>query len=221
MTEEEIKTLQDAKEEAEKRASEADTAIAEAKAAADKAKSDLTNVVSELTDERKKKAEALEELKNINNPNPNPDTNTDVSSLIQAELAKRDQERVKTDVESAITEFKNSKTEFQTDSSGIVFDKFKKELSKFSFTDVSSKEQARQRLEEAYRFVRNQPAQEGGGPEYEGGNPNPATPPEGSSRTSPEVEKAIENSGITTEKFNKLSDKYGDALVGLGIGSQK
>jgi len=221
MTEEEIKTLQTAKEEAEKRASDAETAIAEATASADKAKSDLDGVVVELTDERKKKADALEELNKINNPNPNPDSNPDVSSLIQAELAKRDQERIKTDVESAITEFKNSKTEFQSDSSGIVFDKFKKELSKFSFADVSSKEQAKQRLEEAYRFVRNQTPPEGGGPEYEGSNPNPATPQEGSNRESPEVAKAIENSGISQEKFTKLADKYGDALTGLGIGSPK
>lgn len=221
MTEEEVQALQEAKEAAETRAAEADAAAKAAQEAADKASSDLQNVVSELTDERKKKAEALEKLEKFSNPDSkDPEGAPDVSSLIQAELERREQERVKTDVESAIAEFKNSKTEFQSDSSGIVFEKFKKELGKFSFADVSSKEQARQRLEEAYRFVRGQQSGDEE-PSYEGSNPSPATPPAGGQQLSQEVSKVIENAGISQDKFNSLASKYGDALSGLGFGSQK
>lgn len=221
MTEEEIRALQEAKEAAETRAAEAAAAVEAARLAAEKAKQDLDGVVSELTEERKKKNEALEQLNKFNNPNPNPQGTPDVSSLIQAELEKREQERVRKELESAITEFKNSKTEFQSDASGIVFEKFKKDLSKFSFADVASKEQAKQRLEEAYRFIRNQATSNDGGPDYAGNTQTPPTPPDGSPRNSVEVEKVIQNSGVSQETFSKLASKYGDALVGLGIGSQK
>ena len=79
MTEEEIKALQDAKEEAERRASEALAAAEAAKAEADKAKQDVTKVVDELKEERRKKNEALGGK--INNDTP------DVNTLIEQALA--------------------------------------------------------------------------------------------------------------------------------------
>lgn len=217
MTEEEIQALQVAKEAAETRAAEVEAAAQAAKAEADKAKADLSNVVNELTDVRKKKAEAEEKLNKINNPNPGTGDPQDVSSIVQAELARREQERIRQEMDSAIEEFKNSKTEFQSDSAGLVFDKFKSELSRFNFADVTNKEQAKARLEEAYRFLR-QKSEGTGEPDYEGTASSTAIPPQGDTRTPADVAKTLEQTGMTQEQYNKLASKYGDALTSLGLG---
>lgn len=218
MTEEEIKALQDAKEAAEKRAAEAEQAALLAKEAADKASSDLQGVVTELTDERKKKNEALEKLDKINNPNPGTENPTDIASAIEAEFAKRESNRIKSEMEEAIQEFKNSKTEFQNDTAGLVFDKFKKDLSKFSFADVKSKAEAKARLEEAYRFMQGASSIEDV-PSYEGTPTVPSTPKDNEGRIPADTEKVLQENKITQESYNKLSSKYGDALRGLGFGS--
>lgn len=219
MTEEEIQALQEAKEAAETRAAEAAAAAEAARAEADKAKSDLSGVVEELTEERKKKNEALEKLK-VNNPNPTPLGDTgNLSEVIQREFEKRDQERIKSELESAIAEFRSSKTEFQADSAGLVFDKFKKELAKFNFSDVTSKEQAKQRLEEAYRFVKQTNPDSFGELEHEGTPRVPANPKDGGDKLDLSTEKMLEQSGVSTETYRKISTKYGDALRGLGFGS--
>lgn len=215
MTEEEIQALRDAKEAAE-------AAAEAAKAEAEKAKNDLTGVVDELKEVRSKKQEAEEKLKSFNNPNPEPapqgDTGTpDVTSLVEQALAKKEQERAQREMQEAVEEFKNSKTEFQVDTSGIVFDKFKKELSRFNFSDVKSKEEAKQRLEEAYDFIRRK-QQSSGEPNYEGTNNPPSTPKSEDGSIDSNTKRVLESNKIDPERFNKLSSKYGDALAGLGFG---
>lgn len=209
MTEEEIKALQEKSEAAERRAAEAEAAALAAKAEADKAKGDITNIVEELKQERLKKAEALAKA-NINNGE------TDVNSLIEQALQAKESERRKSEAESAIAEFKASKTEFQNDASGLVFDKFKSELSKHNLSDLSSKEQVKSRLDEIYRFV-NFKGEQGGGSDYEG------TPRTGSSvqanddKLNPTIESAIAQAKMSTEKYTALKGKYGDAFSSLGI----
>ena len=217
MTEEEIQALKDAKEAAETRAAEVAEQARLAKEAADEANSKLTNVVEELKTERQKKNEALEKL-NINNP-PTQDGPPDVATLIEQELQKRERERQAREVQEAVDEFRKSKTEFQADTSGIVFDKFKKELAKFNFSDVTSKEQAKARLEEVYRFANNT-RQEEDRPEYEGSPRVPGSPPAPQERLSAEAEEALKATGMDKERFSKLSNKYPDAISGLGFGGQ-
>ena len=210
MTEEEIKALQDAKEEAERRASEALAAAQAAKADADKAKQDINKIVDELKEERQKKNDALSKL-NINGETP------DVSTLVEQALAKKDEERRLAEFEEAVAEFKASKTEFQNDTAGLVFDKFKNELKKFSFSDVSNKSQAKARLEEAYRFLKNTNSNPGSAMDYDG-TPAPGTNvPNGERGIGHEMNSTLESAGISTEKFAKLKSKYGDAMSGLGI----
>lgn len=209
MTEEEINALQAELEEAKQRASDAELAAQTASELAEKSKGDLDSVVGELTEERRKKNEALAKA-NINNGEP------DVNTLIEQALTQKEQERRKADLESAIAEFKSSKPEFQSDTAGLVFGKFKESLSRFNFTDVATKEQAKQRLEEAYRFVNFKPeVQNETG--YDGTPRTTYAPPSNDGKTTQETERMLEMAKMDKEKFDKLKGKYGDAMGALGI----
>jgi len=218
MTEQEIQALQEAKEAAEKSAADAQAAVDAAKAEAEKVRVDLSNVVEELKDVRAKKAEA-ESKAQINKANPEPNQTPDVSELVRQELSKAEQERVKKEMEQAINEFRGSKTEFQNDSSGIVYEKFEKELSKFNFSDVSSKEQAKARLEEAYRFVKQTNPESLGEQRHEGTPRSPSTPKDEGGQLAQDTERTLENTGMSRETYSKLSGKYSEALNSLGFGS--
>jgi len=209
MTEEEIKALKEAKEAAERRVADAEAAALLAKQEADKAKLDVTKVVDELTEERRKKNEALSKL-NINN------NDTDVNSLIEQALQGKEQERRKQEFEAAIAEFKSSKSEFQTDAAGLVFGKFQEELKKYNFNEVSSKEQAKKRLEEIYKFV-NFKASNSEPLDYDGTPTGINTIPVSEAAITQMNEAALKTAGMTPEKFTQLKSKYPEALNGLGI----
>jgi len=209
MTEEEIKALKDAKEAAERRAAEAETLAQAMKVVADNAKSSLNGVVEELKTERQLKNEALAKA-NINSGGQ------DVSSLIEQAFATREQERKKTELEQAIAEFKGSKTEFQTDTAGLVYGKFQEHLTRFNLNDLNTKEQAKARLEEIYRFV-NFKEQNGNDSTYEGTPQSGTDVPDNSGRITQETEQVIKDAGIAPEKFNHLREKYSEAMQGLGI----
>ena len=202
MTEEEITALKVAKETAEKSA-------ADAKALADKAEADKLGLVEELKTERQKKQEAIDKL-NINNGGQ-PDVNT----LVEQALGKQNEERRKAELEQAISEFKASKPEFQADAAGLVYSEFAKQLNKFNLSDLNTKEQAKSRLEEIYRFVNFKT--EDGGSTYEGTRQGAADVKEKEAALSAETKTAIESSGLSTEKFTALKSKYADAFNGLGI----
>lgn len=209
MTEEEIQALQAAKTAAEQKAADAEALALAAKAEAEKAKEDVTKVVSELTEERRKKNEALAKA-GITNEQP------DVNTLIEQALAAKEQERRRTDLEEAIAEFKSGKTEFQSDAAGLVFEKFKNELKKFNFSDVSNKSQAKARLEEVYRFVNgSKSSQEEDN--YNGTTRSDASIPNKDGQLPREMESVLEAAKIDKDKYTKLKTKYGDAFSGLGI----
>jgi len=209
MTEEEIIALKEELEATKKRVAEAEAAAQVANSLVEKSKQDLTKVVEELKDERIKKNEALSKA-NLNNGE------LDVNTLIEQALSQKEAERRKQELESAIAEFKTSKPEFQADQVGLVFGKFKDNLSRFNFADVSTKEQARQRLEEAYRFLNFTPNGETGAG-YDGTPRTGQTPPTNDGKTSQETEKVLEMAKMEKEKFNKLKGKYGEAFNALGI----
>lgn len=209
MTEQEIQALQEAKDTAERRAAEAEAAVQTALAEANKAKEDITKIVDELKEERQKKNEALSKA-NINSGTP------DVNALIEQALAAKDGERRKAELEEAIAEFKSSKTEFQADAAGLVFDKFKTELKKFNFSDVTNKAQAKARLEEAYRFV-NGNSTPSNGTDYEGTTRSSGIPADRDGQLSKETDSALELARMNKETFTALKTKYGEAMTGLGI----
>lgn len=209
MTEEEIKALQTAKEEAERKAAEALAAVEAAKAEALKAKEDVNKVVDELKELRSKRTPPVDNA-NINNKE------LDVNSLIEQALAQKEEERRKTEFEEAVAEFKSSKTEFQNDSAGLVFGKFKESLKKFNFSDVTTKSQAKTRLEEAYRFL-NGTGSTIDSENYEGGLRVDGLPPVKQDGLSKDTTAAMQVAKIDKDKFANLKSKYPEALASLGI----
>lgn len=210
MTEEEINALVTAKAEAEAKASEALRIAEEARAAAEKAKADLGGVVNELTEERRKKQEAIDKA-NITNPQ-----SVDVSTLVEKALQEKESQRKQSEITEAIAEFKSSKPEFQNDAAGIVFEKFKNELNKFNLSDIRNKAEATARLNEIYRFV-NFRGGEGQGMDYDGSPSSGYTVPTSERQTPKELDSAMKSVGMDETKFKKLQEKYPDALNGLGI----
>lgn len=209
MTDEEIKALTDAKEEAERRASEAEAAANAARAEADKARGDVAKVVDELKELRLKRGSA-DANANINKEEP------DVNSLVEQALARREQEQRKRELDEAVAEFRASKTEFQSDTAGIVFGKFQDVLKKFNFSDVTNKSQAKARLEEVYRFMSNSTSN-GGDSSYEGSPQFGGSAPARSDETHKDVEAAMQMAKMDKDKYNALKTKYPEALASLGI----
>lgn len=209
MTEEEIIALKQELEVAKQRATDAEVAVQAAKDLAEKSKLDLNQVVEELKQERIKKNEALAKA-TINNGE------LDVNTLIEQALSQKESERRKAELESAIAEFKSSKPEFQADQVGLVFGKFKDNLSRFNFSDVATKEQAKQRLEEAYRFL-NSTQGEGTQTGYDGTTRTFNAPPDNDGKLNQETDKVLEMAKMDKEKYVKLKSKYGEAFGALGI----
>jgi len=136
--------------------------------------------------------------------------------LFEQALQGKEQERRKQEFEAAIAEFKSSKSEFQTDAAGLVFGKFQEELKKYNFNEVSSKEQAKKRLEEIYKFV-NFKASNSEPLDYDGTPTGINTIPVSEAAITQMNEAALKTAGMTPEKFTQLKSKYPEALNGLGI----
>jgi hypothetical protein len=213
MTPEEIKALQDEKAEAERIAEEAKKAAEQAKLEAEKARTDLTGVVDELKEERQKKAEALAKA-NINKQ----DEPEDISTAIERALKEKEDARRKAELEQAINEFRSSKTEFSSDETGLVFEKFKQGLKSFNLEGISSKEEAKDILEKAYKFnkLSEESVLEGGG-DYAGTPAGAPAAPALDNKNEERNEKLSEATKIPVDKLKQLQDKFPDAFEGLGV----
>lgn len=202
MTEEEIKALQD---ELEAKKAEAE----QWKTAANKHETDKNKVVEELIAERQKKQEALDKA-NLSN------TDLDVPTIVENTLRAREEERKKRELEAAMIEFKASKPEFQSDVAGIVFSKFQDGLKRFNFSDVESKEQYKQRLEEAYRFLNNV-SETNPQDNYDGTPFTPTSPGDTRPQQKADVKSALEISGVSEERFKQLKEKFPEAMENIGL----
>lgn len=209
MTEEEIKALQDAKLEAERKATEAETLAMSLKAEVEKAKGDISKVVEELTEERRKKQDALDKAKLSNGE-------IDVNDIIEQAFKSREEQTRKASFEEALNEFKASKQEFQADAAGLVFSKFEEGLKRFNFSDIANKDQMKARLEDVYKFMNFRPNEEGGS-EYEGSSANPAPVNPVSAEPSGDVKKVLDATGVDVGKYKTLREKYPDAFNSLGL----
>jgi len=208
MTEDEIKALQDAKAATDVELAEAREAARVATEAAGKSKADVDKIVAELTEERRKKQEVIDKAKLTSGE-------VDVNDLVTQAFNKREGERRTSDFNQAMTEFKNSKTEFTADAAGLVYSRFEDGLKRFNFSDVETKEQMKERLEEAYRFLK--PSSEAAEQTYLGNSSNPAPVPQANPSQSLAEQKVLESTGMDKEKYSKLKSKYGDAFTSLGL----
>jgi len=209
MTEDEIKALQEAKAESDRKLEAQIEATRVAQEEAAKHKGDVDKTVAELVEERRKKQEAIDRAK-LNNGE------LDITEVIeQAFKAKKDEAR-KSDFTTALNEFKASKSEFQSDAAGLVYSKFEAGLNRFNFSDVETKEQMKARLEEAYRFLN--PSKEGSEEPSYTGSPSNANPVTQSNYTqSADEKKVLESTRMDEAKYKALKGKYRDAFAGLGL----
>lgn len=211
MTEEEIKALQ------EKLAAQ-ESALEEVQKERDKYKQDVTGVVDELKEVRAKKQEAETALEKLQgNTGGQPDNSqVDINEQINQALREREAEQAKRSREEAIEEFKNSKTEFKSDDTGMVFEGFKREMNKFNFEGLNSKEAIKARLEEVYRFTKGTEKPGDDTPAYEGTpSGGGSTPPAGDE--DPQMSRLSETIGMDKDRITKLKSKYGEAVSNLGV----
>lgn len=143
-----------------------------------------------------------------------PKESFSVEAAVQAELDRREAQRRKQDFEMAVNEFKASKPEFQADESGLVFEKFKQSLSRFNFSDIGSKEEAKKALEDVYRFTNFKYNQEEA-PAYEGSPRGGVTPPNESGKPDQNAAALSTQTGLQPERVRALQEKYGDAFASL------
>lgn len=191
MTDEEIKALLEAKESAEK--------------AAQEAKASLEGVVNELKELRKKR----DQEPTINNQ-------PDVNQVVENALKAREEAERQASFERALAEFKTSKSEFATDTTGLVFSRFQETLKKFNLSDLRNKEDAKQRLEEVYRFANFQGTTSSPA-DYEGTPQTGTAVPSGETKLKKELQTVLETTGLNEEKFKNLQKKFPDALSSLGL----
>jgi hypothetical protein len=81
--------------------------------------------------------------------------NKPVPELVEELLSKREKEALKRGFETAEEEFKSAFKEFlpENDAGGLKYAKFKKELEKFNFSNVASKEEYISRMKDAYKLM--------------------------------------------------------------------
>ena len=127
-----------------------------------------TNLTNEITEIRKTRQEARDEVENLTKENkklketPAPDTdnqNTDVKEaakqVVEAILSEREEGEVKKNMAFALDDFKDNMTEFHSDNDegGLKFEAFKKSLSKFNFEGLSTKDDFKSVFGDAYKLL--------------------------------------------------------------------
>tara|TARA_R100001086_G_C11848217_1_gene261041 strand:- start:26998 stop:27633 length:636 start_codon:yes stop_codon:yes gene_type:complete len=211
MTEEEIQALQTERDEAIARAKEAEENDA-------KKVEEIKGLRTRAQEAEAERDEVKQKLTITKDPNEDGKDEPSLADAIQQELNRRDAESRKKNFEQAVEEFRKSKPEFQADDAGLVFDKFKKNMDNFNLSGVSTKEEAKAKLEEIYRFTNFKEGKVGDdqSPEYDGTPSGGGNPPADTERISQSDAAVIKETGMDPEKFKKLSEKYPDALSSLG-----
>lgn len=168
---------------------------------------DKANLTGDLQETRKKKQEEVDALK----AQLNPDTKNDVEEAVKKVLDQKKAEESALEREEVEEEFKSSKTEFnpQNDPGGLKYAAFKKELSKFNLSGLSSKKAIASRFEEVYEFMNRGKVTEEGSIQ-----PNPAIPSGGGQARpvettvlTPAENEVLKRLGWTKEHYLKQKAK--------------
>lgn len=134
---------------------EAKARIAELEQAKQQAEQDKQNAVAELIEKRGKLQATEEELTRLKTEKDKQTPPTDnPEEVVNRILEQKSKETAKQSFEEAKEEIKKLYKEFDpaTDAAGIVFSSFEKELSKFNFDGLKTKEEFVARLKEVYDF---------------------------------------------------------------------
>jgi hypothetical protein len=169
------------------------------------------NLVEELKAKREEARLAKEELEKAKADKGTSDFNTtDPTKIVEEVLRKKDDEASKGALETAKAEMKRLYNEFSedTDSAGLVFGKFEKELSKFNLSGLRTKEEYLERLNEVYEFMNRSKSKETQTQFYSGtrqpGSEHKTT--DGANITDAEA-KLMKELGMDKERFLKIKEK--------------
>ncbi len=183
----------------------------EAKVLADKFKKDVDNVVSELTDIRKKKQEVETELGKIKTSLPPAD---EVEQKIARALAEKQSKDAERERAEAMEEFLSRRKEFSKDQdpSGLLKSELERKLSMFNLSAVMSKRDMLAVLEDAAGLVVKTPARSANDAPYAsvpaGGG---AQPPVGTDSAISDKERAMmQRLGWDNKKFLSMKASHPD-----------
>lgn len=171
---------------------------------------DKANVVDELKAKREEARLAKEEAEKLKANTATNDGTTDPEEIVVRVLKKKEEEQSKNALESAKQELKKIFNEFspETDTAGLVFGKFEKQLGEFNLSGLSTKEEYLERLKKIYKYVNFKETGNDDKPFYGGtgksGSDAPAV--DNNSLTDSEA-RLIRDMGITRERFLKIKEK--------------
>jgi hypothetical protein len=135
----------------------------------------------------------------------------DVPSQVEKVLKEKEKKEIEEAQKEAINEFRNSIPDFSVDNDpgDIKFKAFEKEMSKFNFEGIRSKEQFKNRLKEVHEFMNRGKRQEASTEyPYASTKKGSSSTPSNDNQTLSDKEKTlIRRHGFTEERYLKLRDK--------------
>ncbi len=160
MTEEEIQALQEREKELTEKVANLEQ--------------DKANTVSELIEKRKSEQSVKEELDKLKEAQKQTQAITDPEELVERVLTKRSEVEIKDTIESIKSNLKNIYPEFskEKDAAGILIQDFERQLNKFNFQGLKTKEEVEQRFSEVYNFWKRSKSNEKDSGFYEGSRSN-------------------------------------------------
>lgn len=177
---------------------------------------DKANLVEEIKGERTKKQETAdrlvaveEELKKAKGE-ANPTGEPDPEAVVNRVLAQKEQESAKAALEQATEDFKRAHNEFasESDPAGIVFSKFKKELSKYNLNGLKTKEEITERLKEVYSNMNRTEPEEPKPEFYQGTKPSGSDAPINDNATLSDGEvRLLKDFNLSKEQYLKIKEK--------------
>lgn len=149
--------------------------LEEERIAREAAEAAQTNMSEEMKELRKRAQEAEEKAAKDKEGEDNLNGGNDPESIIRKILSERDSETIKAERTRAEQEFKREHSEFSesNDPGGLKYEEFKRTLSKFNLSGLSTREDIKARMSDAYRLMIPPKKEETGGTFYSGSPSNP------------------------------------------------
>lgn len=183
----------------------------EIQAKIEKQEETINNLISEIQELRTKKTEAEKAAEELLKAPKEDDDET--QKAVNKALELREQKQIESFRQQAEQEFRNSKSDIhpENDAAGIKFNAFKRELSKFSFDGLQTKQEFIERLNEVYDFYKRKNPTEDNGSKLNkfGGTPESKTikADESNLNLSKSEVDFITDKGWSKERYLKLKDK--------------
>lgn len=184
---------------------------------------DKANLVDEIKNTKKTKQELEKEYQDkIDSLNKErqelPDQDSDPEQVVNRVLEKKEEAKAKENFDAAKEDFRKSVQEFANDEAGLLYKQFEKDMKKFNFSGLTSKEDFNNRLKEVYEFhTRNRQTQEPSKTPYEGTPSQSGTDPKvtDDAALSAAENKLLRELGWDKDKFLAVKTKRPQYVASL------